>query len=629
MISIEVPVYYGGFLIQCIDSVLKQSSHDWELLLLWNDGDEVSKKILEKINDLNNPKINVLFFEQRQGIGKARQFLTDHSKGEFVFPVNDNEILDINCIQLFFNTAKKASWSGIIRARRKFIDIKGQIIDTKDHVSFCNRHYANGMTLDLKNFASPYIIRRSIFNKTSGWDVHENMNSDILDADIFSKMEELSEIELMDNSLIYCRLNQQSTYIQHLSDHFFVELSDKILQRRNLLLDRTNTIMPFTYKKAYHSSVTCDMLDIVIPFWESNEKELFYSFNRMSTQLSVSNKILYHHSTHQETFPQPLDSFDRFEIFCSSDGPVHGTLEVAFYTNRQSTSPDAIAQKKITDTHLTFEPISMNLKVLKDINQSKYQYMEVVFHSERKNQHIFLLHLLKPKNMLSKYPNILMRLFKKCPNNSVNMLNRCVSSVKEAGIDPKSIFIINKQQSCSQNRNEGISLCSKPYICFIDDDVEIIKNNTFEILLQQLSDTKSDMIGPKIVDPKGKIFCVDPYFNKDLMPVARGLGESDIGQYNYSSTALWLPTTYLLTTLETCLSIGGFDENYPGSQIEDVDFCLKARSRGFTCYYYGEMSVRHYNCFRNSFFVKNFKYFLDKWSHNKNLFQHANAEILN
>ena len=48
LISIETPVFKGTRLRRCIDSVLNQSSPSWHLSLLWDGGDEESRKILEE-----------------------------------------------------------------------------------------------------------------------------------------------------------------------------------------------------------------------------------------------------------------------------------------------------------------------------------------------------------------------------------------------------------------------------------------------------------------------------------------------------------------------------------------------------------------------------------------------------
>ena len=155
-----------------------------------------------------------------------------------------------------------------------------------------------------------------------------------------------------------------------------------------------------------------------------------------------------------------------------------------------------------------------------------------------------------------------MRLFKHSPDFSRKRLDGCIESLRKAGIRDDSIYIIEKKQSCAANRNEGIRLSSKPYICFLDDDAEIISENLFDVLLAKLHSLDADMIGPKIITDKGKIFCADPFFNDQLQPSPRGFGESDEGQYNYSSFVPWLPSTFLITKREVCLSAGGFDENY-------------------------------------------------------------------
>ena len=51
---------------------------------------------------------------------------------------------------------------------------------------------------------------------------------------------------------------------------------------------------------------------------------------------------------------------------------------------------------------------------------------------------------------------------------------------------------------------------------------------------------------------------------------------------------------------EVCLATGGFYEGFAGSQMEDVDFSLRARLKGFSCRYVGEVVVLHLNQERNS-----------------------------
>ncbi len=147
----------------------------------------------------------------------------------------------------------------------------------------------------------------------------------------------------------------------------------------------------------------------------------------------------------------------------------------------------------------------------------------------------------------------------------------------------------------------------------VDDDVELIDTDTIPRLLEIMEQENADLIGPKLLTNDGLIFCADPYFNELGRPVPKGLGEQALANYEYESTVPWLPTTMLLIKREVFLAIGGFDIGYIGSQMEDVDFCLKARRRDFKCVYAGNVSAVHHNHQRNDNFSENFRAFNERW----------------
>jgi glycosyltransferase involved in cell wall biosynthesis len=92
IVSVEIPAFKGEWLQRCIDSVLYQSSPDWRLSLLWDGGDELSRRVLEKLQKRNHPKVTVHFGPNR-GIAKSRRFLSEHSQGDYILPVDDDDVL--------------------------------------------------------------------------------------------------------------------------------------------------------------------------------------------------------------------------------------------------------------------------------------------------------------------------------------------------------------------------------------------------------------------------------------------------------------------------------------------------------------------------------------------------------
>ena len=75
----------------------------------------------------------------------------------------------------------------------------------------------------------------------------------------------------------------------------------------------------------------------------------------------------------------------------------------------------------------------------------------------------------------------------------------------------------------------------------------------------------------------------------------------------------WLPSTFLLVRREACLATGGFHKGFADSQMEDVDFSLKARLEGFSCRYVGDVAVLHFNQERNARREPNLDLLLARW----------------
>jgi glycosyltransferase involved in cell wall biosynthesis len=265
IVSIEVPVFKGGWLQRCIDSVLYQSSPRWKLSLLWDGGDQQSRQILEKLKRRKHPNVMVYFAENR-GISRARRYLTEHSEGDFILPVDDDDALPFNTVERFLAVAEQKPWASVIRGQRKIIDQRGVVLDTPAWFPFEKRHYQNGMVTDLNNHTHPYLIRRSAYEQTSGWEGFEDFGFAGEDCDIYLKLEEAGSIELLDEVLYYYRVHQERASLV-LTDWAAYEmwrrLADKTIERIGLPLKRLNDRPPFQYERTAVPAPTFNMVDFV------------------------------------------------------------------------------------------------------------------------------------------------------------------------------------------------------------------------------------------------------------------------------------------------------------------------------------------------------------------------------
>ena len=621
-ISIEIPVVKGTWLRQCIDSVLNQSSADWTMTLLWDQGDELSRQILAEIDDLGDPRISIVYQEKRQGIGSSRRFLSQNSTAEFLLPVNDSDVLDHSAVERFLEHVKARPWCAVARARRGFIDEDGNRLETPDWFPFESRHYFHGMTCNLSSCGSPYVLRKCVYQKTAGWERSEEYFHGGEDCNILARCEEYGDVELIDECLYWYRIHPR-----HASDmsvdadasDMWRRLADSTIARRHLAIQRTNDVQPFTFAKSETPQPTPADVDFIIPFWESNEEEIDYDYSRPSQFLRGDTFIAKQGTIFHQRLKKPLEVVDRVDITCSTFQPTTGTLSVSCLS--ESGSLISSGSQRIEGETIGCGIISVHLE---QANQAEtFARLDVKFTPDEGFGQKVYLHVWFDKNEAKtgdNVGNLWMSAIKKSPNYCRNRLQACLDSLQRLGISDDSIKIIEKRQSSAANRNEGIAMSSKPFVCFVDDDTEVISPELIETLLKRMEELEVDLIGPKLVTDTGMLYCVDPFFNDQGMPNPRGLGESDHHQYDYSSFVPWLPTTFLLVRRSVCCSVGGYDENYAGTQHEDVDFCLRARARGFQCAYIGEVAVRHYNCARNNCHATNLGYFNQRWADQPHLF---------
>ncbi|MGA8496784.1 MAG: glycosyltransferase [Xanthobacteraceae bacterium] len=621
-VSIEVPVFKGGWLMPCIESVLCQTSPQWELSLLWDGGDDASKRILERVAAMGHPKVNV-YFQENHGIARARRFLSDQGKGDFILPLDDDDMLASDTVEKFLSFAEARPWNGLVRAQRSFINEVGEPIEIEPWFPFEPRHYFSGMVTDLLNHSQPYMIRRAAYDRTAGWEGFEDFHFAGEDCDIFTKIEEVGSIELLDELLYYYRLHDKRASHSLRPEgayEMWRRLADKTIARIGLPLRRVNEFQPFRYQKTASSPPHRDEIDFVIPFYESDEEELSFAHSRPPSAFRpVMFELDGWRSLHVPLEAEHSAAL-RIHVTCSSEGPVCGLLRAELHEAAASHAY-ASGVRRVDDEKLYLQDLAIELEPTID-RPVKDPVLTLSFVPDRRNYgKLSVLQL--PDATGCNQPHVMLRLFRKKPGYAAAHLSRCLQSLRNCGIREDAIHVVERRQSSSANRNEGFRRCVRPFICFLDDDVEIREADTFDRLLETLDTQPADLIGPKIVTPLDTIFSANPYFNEWQRPVPRGLGEVDRGQYDYLAEVPWLPSTVLLVRREVIKAVGGFDEGYVGSQMEDVDLCFKARQRDFRCIYSGEVSVVHYNYQRNHSFSKNFERFHSRWKQYPSLFEVA------
>ena len=355
-------------------------------------------------------------------------------------------------------------------------------------------------------------------------------------------------------------------------------------------------------------------INFVIPHLETNEEEIHYPGSRparypISSLIRISGARFYE----QELEPEWCVA-DRIELYIDDKDQLEGTISISIISKADSKTI-FIGSTDIRSDWENPGTVSIKLKRNHDVATTGLispSLLRIRYESTaRLEKPLSLIGLQLPKD--NNTVKIAMRLFKHHENYCKKKLKNCTDSLHEVGVSANSMFVENSPNSASINRNNGFAKTNAEWVCFVDDDVVVDHRFEFAKLHSHMENKNIGCIAPKILTAANRVFCADPYFDDDYAPKPRGTEETDHGQYDYSKKSPWLPSTFLLVRRDVFLSVGGFSEEYSGSQVEDVDFCLKVLQEGYDCQYVGALHVVHESLQRNDLHQMNSKIFWHKW----------------
>lgn len=121
LVSIIIPVYnVEKYLEECIESVLNQTYKNIEVIAIDDGSTDSSKLILEKY-ELLDKRMNVLSINN-SGQGKCRNMAIKMCKGKYVFFLDSDDYLDLDCIYNLVNIISKKKLDLVIYNGIAFYD---------------------------------------------------------------------------------------------------------------------------------------------------------------------------------------------------------------------------------------------------------------------------------------------------------------------------------------------------------------------------------------------------------------------------------------------------------------------------------------------------------------------------
>mgnify|MGYP005781662729 CR=1 FL=1 len=105
-VSVIVPVYnVEQYLEKCLDSLVRQTLNEIEIIVVDDGSQDNSRKIAEAFREKYPNKV-YFFYKENEGLGEARNFGLDYAKGEYIGFVDSDDWVDEKTFQAMYETAR-------------------------------------------------------------------------------------------------------------------------------------------------------------------------------------------------------------------------------------------------------------------------------------------------------------------------------------------------------------------------------------------------------------------------------------------------------------------------------------------------------------------------------------------
>ena len=167
LISVIVPVFNGEKTIkETIDSVLKQTFTDFELLVINDGSQDLTVEVVEKIQD---SRIQVYSYPNA-GLAASRNRGIDRSTGEYIAFIDADDLWTPDKLEAQFNALKSHPEAAVAYSWTDYIDEYSQFLGKGGHITVNGNIYPHLLLTDLLENGSNPLIRKQAFIEVGNFD---------------------------------------------------------------------------------------------------------------------------------------------------------------------------------------------------------------------------------------------------------------------------------------------------------------------------------------------------------------------------------------------------------------------------------------------------------------------------
>ncbi|MCL5423913.1 MAG: glycosyltransferase family 2 protein [Candidatus Marsarchaeota archaeon] len=180
-VSIIIPTFNRkNMLVRCIDSILSNTYDNFEIIISDDNSKDGTNNIIKKYS--NNKKIKYLKNDKEMLLSYTINRAIKESSGVFIFILDDDNVIDKNCIANLVKSFKIYKNAGVIGPLALYYSNKNIIMHAGAERSkfmrraiypYQNEKWANQINEGKRvhDFLNAFMFRKSIIKKTGMWDL--------------------------------------------------------------------------------------------------------------------------------------------------------------------------------------------------------------------------------------------------------------------------------------------------------------------------------------------------------------------------------------------------------------------------------------------------------------------------
>lgn len=178
-VSVIVPIYKAeAYLHKCVDSILAQTFHNFEVLLIDDGSPDKSGKICDEYTKKDS-RVRV-FHKENGGVTSARKYGLDNCNGEWVLLIDSDDYIEANTLELLLSNSLN---SDLVIGHYRYVDENNNLIQVVEN-NFQGNDPIDVLKAVLNNQCAGSLccrlIKRTLFNNIYFPPRKINMGEDII-----------------------------------------------------------------------------------------------------------------------------------------------------------------------------------------------------------------------------------------------------------------------------------------------------------------------------------------------------------------------------------------------------------------------------------------------------------------